>query len=423
MYIPWKVFTTRRIYTKHLWAWRVSAVNGKWCRSRRRRRGARKVVEVAGDKNIWNGKDSAEETYRRKLPRDARLGGVGVGVGVADGRRGKAPEFGRAEETVTVEEGDTATLPCLVYHLNDRAVTWLRRRDLHILTAGHHTYSADDRFQMVHTEGSNEWTLVVRYAQERDAGVYECQVNTDPKLSRPVTLNVLGTVREVSVAKTKVFVANNTASTKDGQLRVEIQGPRELYIEEGSSLSLTCLVTSSHGPSTPVYWYHDTNLIDYNSPRGGVNLKIDQSRGETITRLVVSAVGPGDSGMYSCVPPGSHPATVRVHVQKGDHEAAIQQGGLDDTAASSSSTHLLPGTHLSFLYFLFLLFLSSPSLFHDLQAQFMGLSLLAHFHPPLLFPCLAVSLFIGFLPTCFPRFLILSASASSSCTARPSLLS
>lgn len=41
---------------------------------------------------------------------------------MADGWWGKSPEFGRAEDTVTVEEGETAKLPCVVYHLNDRAV-------------------------------------------------------------------------------------------------------------------------------------------------------------------------------------------------------------------------------------------------------------------------------------------------------------
>ncbi|KAG7164243.1 Zwei Ig domain protein zig-8-like 15 [Homarus americanus] len=297
-------------------------------------------------------------------------------------------------------------------------VTWLRRRDLHILTAGHHTYSADQRFQLspphqqsphqlsslhqlspltsclpsspspaahqlsslhqlqsspspavsphqlspphqqspltsclpltsslpspavspwqvVHAEGSQEWTLVVRYTQLRDAGVYECQVNTEPKLSRHVTLRV------------------------HGNLRVEILGPRELYIEEGSSLTLTCLVTSLRGPSALVYWYHDISLIDYNSPRGGVNLKIDRGRGETTTRLVVSSVGPGDSGMYSCVPQGSHPATVLVHVQKGEHEAAIQQGGLN--VASSATSFSSPLFLLSCLLLLHVYLIPSTS--------------------------------------------------------------
>ncbi|XP_042876718.1 uncharacterized protein LOC122256240 [Penaeus japonicus] len=283
----------------------------------------------------------------------------GLDVTVTDSREGQVPVFGKAEKSVTVQEGDTARLPCVVEHLNDKAVTWLRRRDLHILTVGHHTYSADERFQIVHAEGSNEWTLVVRYVQRRDAGVYECQINTDHKLSRAVTLKVYDTSQQMSVSKTKVFLANNTASTKDGNLRVEIQGPRELYIEEGSSLSLTCIVTSSRGPSKLIYWYHNTNLIDYNSPRGGVSLKMDRGRGETTTKLVVSAVGPGDSGMYSCVPQGSHPATVVVHVQKGEHEAAIQQGGLSGVSLPPSPPS--PPILLLSLSFSFISFFFSPS--------------------------------------------------------------
>ncbi|XP_068210382.1 uncharacterized protein [Palaemon carinicauda] len=268
-------------------------------------------------------------------------------LGCGDGGKGSltGPQFGDTESTVSVPSGKTASLPCIVHHLSDRSVTWLRRRDLHILTVGLQTYSADERFKVIHREGSDEWTLLVRYAQPRDAGIYDCQINTDPKISHPVTLNVvLDASKEVAQTKTKVFVANNTASTSDGDLRVEIQGPRELYIEEGSSLSLTCLVTSSSGPSTLVYWYHNTNLIDYNSPRGGINLKIDSGRGQTITHLLVSSVGQGDSGMYSCVPTGSHPATVRVHVNQGENEAAIQQGGLDDTSCASCprSLFLLP---------------------------------------------------------------------------------
>ncbi|KAG7155232.1 putative Basement membrane-specific heparan sulfate proteoglycan core protein-like 8, partial [Homarus americanus] len=99
---------------------------------------------------------------------------------------------------------------------------------------------------------------------------------------------------------------------------------------------------------------------------GGINLKIDQDRGETTTRMVVSSVGPGDSGMYSCVPPGSHPASVRVHVQKGDYKAAIQQGGLGDTANISSQTSPLSMTFFFFL--LFLLFFLLPTSFLDLNS-------------------------------------------------------
>lgn len=35
-------------------------------------------------------------------------------------------------------------------------------------------------------------TLQVKYVQARDAGVYECQVGTEPKMSHFVQLNVVG---------------------------------------------------------------------------------------------------------------------------------------------------------------------------------------------------------------------------------------
>ncbi|KAF4525985.1 hypothetical protein B566_EDAN000777 [Ephemera danica] len=56
-----------------------------------------------------------------------------------------------------------------------RKVSWVRRRDWHILTSGVFTYTNDERFQVAHTEGSDDWTLQIKYVQKRDNGTYECQ--------------------------------------------------------------------------------------------------------------------------------------------------------------------------------------------------------------------------------------------------------
>lgn len=45
---------------------------------------------------------------------------------------------------------------------------------------------------MKHPEASDEWTLKIDYVQQRDAGVYECQVNTEPKLNLAFVLRVEG---------------------------------------------------------------------------------------------------------------------------------------------------------------------------------------------------------------------------------------
>lgn len=71
-------------------------------------------------------------------------------------------------------------------------VSWIRHRDLHILTVGGYTYTSDQRFQATHSPQTDDWTLQIKWAQQRDAGVYECQVSTQPVRSFFVTLHVVG---------------------------------------------------------------------------------------------------------------------------------------------------------------------------------------------------------------------------------------
>lgn len=56
-------------------------------------------------------------------------------------------------------------------------VSWVRRRDWHILTSGMFTYTNDERFQVSHTDGGDDWNLQIKYVQKRDNGTYECQVS------------------------------------------------------------------------------------------------------------------------------------------------------------------------------------------------------------------------------------------------------
>lgn len=41
------------------------------------------------------------------------------------------------------------------------------------------TYTNDERFQVLHGEGSDDWTLQIKYVQKRDNGTYECQVREE----------------------------------------------------------------------------------------------------------------------------------------------------------------------------------------------------------------------------------------------------
>lgn len=78
---------------------------------------------------------------------------------------------------------------CLYY----AQVSWIRHRDIHILTVGGYTYTTDQRFQAIHKKDSEEWVLQIKWAQKRDGGMYECQISTQPVRSFFVNLSVVGT--------------------------------------------------------------------------------------------------------------------------------------------------------------------------------------------------------------------------------------
>jgi len=85
-------------------------------------------------------------------------------------------------------------------------VSWIRKRDAHILTVDRYTFIADERFQAFLVESTDTWTLQVKYVQARDAGQYECQVSTEPKMSTFITLNVVG---EYHLPKMNTFITLN----------------------------------------------------------------------------------------------------------------------------------------------------------------------------------------------------------------------
>ena len=102
-------------------------------------------------------------------------------------------------------------------------VSWIRKKDIHILTNEDFVFSGDSRFTIVHhPKDSIEWNLKIDNANQKDSGFYgtiikwinqltfshfrsnifiinfqfslniECQVNTEPKIKLSVYLEVTG---------------------------------------------------------------------------------------------------------------------------------------------------------------------------------------------------------------------------------------
>ncbi|XP_059486873.1 zwei Ig domain protein zig-8-like isoform X1 [Neocloeon triangulifer] len=216
---------------------------------------------------------------------------------------------------VTTAVGQTAFLHCRVEQLGDKAVSWIRKRDLHILTAGIYTYTSDARFQVMRPERSENWTLQVKFPQQRDAGIYECQVNTEPKLSLAFRLNVI-------------------------EAKARILGPADLYVKTGSTISLSCLISQGPHDLGTVFWYHGATIVDYDSPRGGVKIETEWTDALT-SRLRITNARITDSGNYTCIPTIAAPASVMVHVINGEHPAAMQHGNKNHSNGLLNNLSLL----------------------------------------------------------------------------------
>jgi len=79
--------------------------------------------------------------------------------------------------------------------------------------------------------------------------------------------------------------------------KAQILANRELFIQSGSDINLTCIAPQAPGPYTHMLWYKDTELVS-DSTRGGIRV-ISEQQIKT-SNLVISRVLHTDSGNYTC---------------------------------------------------------------------------------------------------------------------------
>ncbi|XP_022252827.1 zwei Ig domain protein zig-8-like, partial [Limulus polyphemus] len=202
-------------------------------------------------------------------------------------------------------------------------VSWIRRKDFHVLTVGSDTYITDDRFQAVLTQSAKDWMLQIKFVELSDAGLYECQVSSDPKISHFYNLNVL--------------VAEAT-----------IEGESIRYVKTKSSINLTCVISNSPAAPVFVFWYHNQRMINYDSARGKIS--VEKGNEDTaISTLYIKDAELADSGNYTCGPSNAGPTSVYVHVLNGEKSAAMQHESSSSIASSSVSRILFIQSALLFL--------------------------------------------------------------------------
>ncbi|CAH0405546.1 unnamed protein product [Chilo suppressalis] len=87
-----------------------------------------------------------------------------------------------------------------------------------------------------------------------------------------------------------------------------ILGGPDLHVDIGSTINLTCLIQFSPEPPAYIFWYHEDEVISYDSSRGGVSV-VTEKGAATTSYLLVQDAAPADSGRYSCSPSNAEVAS------------------------------------------------------------------------------------------------------------------
>jgi len=200
-----------------------------------------------------------------------------------------------SELNYTVQLGGTAFIPCTVRNLANRSVSWLRNKDGAILTVDNYTYVRDDRINTIHHPSSELWVLQIRTVSPADAGRYECQVSTEPKMSHFNHLTII-------VPRVRIF------------------GDTDIYVKAGSSVQLKCVISEIITPPPFIVWYQFSTRIaagGLGGGRRGATPPEHISDTTSMSTLTIQHALPEDSGFYTCDPAGLQNATVTLHVIPG----------------------------------------------------------------------------------------------------------
>jgi len=235
------------------------------------------------------------------------------------------PYFAKVKNKMNVKRGEMAFLPCRVRNMREEYMaTWMRLPDVTILSVGSLAFSSDKRFGVVHVHRpriqADDWTLLINTTTTMDSGKYECSVNTLPKISHVVELEVEDPMD--MIMQDSPYTKNTINPTPEGEEEENfplagpqaiISGPPTHYVSSGSTIGLECRISNLTTPPLSLYWNKEGKVF-HARDRPGISLESEKVPGVSTTRLFISHVTTQDSGNYSCMSDIARPDTVRLVV-------------------------------------------------------------------------------------------------------------
>jgi len=279
------------------------------------------------------------------------------------------PQFLKINRNISVLVGETAFLPCRVKNLDSYTVSWIRAEDVSVLSVGHLAFSSDKRISVVQVPrprlSASDWNLSIEGATLEDDGMYECQVNTEPKINYKVFLRVTDPATSPQADSPYYQVEDNrdfqqTHSVikkhhkeveKDGfsmylhedgcicpkpqfgkhkQIKTESQENNEQdvtmsipggsiqYVTSGDGVMLECLLSGLNKPPSSLYWEKGGKVVSARE-RLGLSMETEKAAGVSRVNMLIDTTSQRDTGNYTCVSQEHH-QTVLLVVMPGTDE-------------------------------------------------------------------------------------------------------
>ncbi|XP_022334201.2 zwei Ig domain protein zig-8-like isoform X2 [Crassostrea virginica] len=209
-----------------------------------------------------------------------------VSVGAYNYKRQVRPSFlDTGRRNITVPRGGLAELRCRIRNLGPKEVAWRKLSMDYPLTVGTFVFEKDDHISVDHQNfpgDEAEWNLIIKRAQPRHSGTYECQISATTVHTYHVHLHVLDLPSE-------------------SEQGIAVGGTK--YVNLYDPITLTCNVTFGRNAQAHLDWFHNGELIKASDAHWVRRLRISDLPTDgrmSVSQLHISYSLQRDAGRYVC---------------------------------------------------------------------------------------------------------------------------
>lgn len=221
---------------------------------------------------------------------------------------------------VEVTIGESLALHCRIFMKQSATVSWSVQRgvSMDLLTVGNTTFSGDPRYSVVFQNPTN-WALVIDDVQPEDAGRYICTLETFPKQSLILQLQVNGPVLEVLNSSSGMVYSAGSYLNMECHYRNTTKGaptttttPHPLFpVQYNQPL-----------PTGALKWQHNNRTF---SLRNRKRVRAYWTGNTVVSVLSIKSAITEDSGNYTCkIPRTNISATANLSILKGEHSSELK---------------------------------------------------------------------------------------------------